>query len=380
MSKAGNNDVAMAPGLSSPLSESLSSHPSVLLVDVQSARLLSYEAVLSSLNVRCVRVRSGREALACLVKQPFAAIILDPKMPGMDGCELARMMREHPGLERTPIIFVTEGNLTEVNRLEGYEVGTIDYISIPVVPEILRGKMAILVELHQRRHELQMLNQALQEAHERLHTAHLRAMADARAQLQERLLLAKKAARLGIYDWDIQTGALQWDERTRELWGVKPGEPVSYDVFTAALHPDDREQVQATVDKSLAPNSDGQYSATFRVINLLDGVTRWIEAVGRVSCERGIAVRLVGTVQDITVRKRAEEILRAAGRRKDEFIAMLAHELRNPVAPIRNAAEVLAHLIPDEPKQQALVSMIQRQAGQLARVLDELLDATRLRE
>lgn len=380
MSEAGNNDVATAPGRSNPVSEPLPSRASVLLVDDQPARLLSYEAVLSGVNVRCVRALSGPEALERLIKQPFAAIVLDVNMPGMDGFELARMIREHPRLERIPIIFITAMSVTELDRLKGYEVGAIDYIALPVVPEILRSKVAILIELHQRRSELQMLNQALKEAHARLDKAHWRAMADARAQLQERLLLAKSAARLGIHDWDIRTGALQWDERTCELWGIKPGEAVTYDAFAAALHPDDRGQVQAAVDKSLEPHSDGQYSATYRVINRLDGVTRWIEAVGRVSFESGRAVRLVGTVRDITERKRAEETLRAADRRKGEFIAMLAHELRNPVAPIRNAAEVLAHLISDEPKQQALVSMIQRQADQLARVLDALLDVDRLRE
>jgi PAS domain S-box-containing protein len=271
-------------------------------------------------------------------------------------------------------------SVTELDRLKGYEVGAIDYIALPVVPEILRSKVAILVELYQRRSELQMLNRELKEAHERLDKTHWRAMADARAQLQERLLLAKSAARLGIHDWDIRTGVLQWDERTRELWGIKSGEPLTYDVFSAALHPDDREGVQTAVGKSLDPRSDGQYSATYRVINRLDGVTRWIEAVGRVSFEDGRAIRLVGTVRDVTERRRAVETLRAADRRKGEFIAMLAHELRNPIAPIRNAAEVLAHLIPNEPKQRALVSMIQRQAGQLARVLDELLDVDRLRE
>jgi PAS domain S-box-containing protein len=353
-----------------------SSHASILLVDDQPARLLSYEAVLASLNLHCVRALSGNEALERLLKQEFAVIVLDVSMPGMDGFELARLIREHPRLERTPIIFVTGVNVTDLDRLKGYEVGAIDYIPIPIVPEILRSKVAILVELHQRRSELQVLNEALQEARDQLDIDHARAMADARAQFQERLLLAKRAARLGVYDWDIRGSTLEWDERTRELWALEPDDPVSYQVFVNALHPDDRRDMERALQKSFDPDGDGHYSAAFRVIGK-DGVTRWVEAFGRVSFADRQAVRLIGTVQDVTDRKRAEEKVRAADQLKDEFIAMLAHELRNPIAPIRNAAEVLSHLLAGAEKPLGLVSMIKRQTTQLARLLDDLLDVAR---
>jgi signal transduction histidine kinase len=349
---------------------------SILLVDDQLARLLSYEAVLSSLDVHCVRALSGTEALERLLKQEFAVIVLDVNMPGMDGFEVARLIREHPRLERTPIIFVTGVNVTDLDRLKGYELGAIDYIPIPIIPEILRSKVAILVELHQRRSELQTLNQALQEARDQLGMDHAREMADAKAQFQERLLLAKKAARLGVYDWDIRADRLEWDERTRELWSLGPNDPVSFDIFSRALHPEDRTEMQRALDRALDATGDGHYSASFRVIGA-DGVTRWVEAVGRVYFEGERAVRLVGTVHDVTDRKRAEEKVRAADRLKDEFIAMLAHELRNPVAPIRNAAEVLCHLLAGDDKALALVSMIKRQTIQLARLLDDLLDVAR---
>jgi PAS domain S-box-containing protein len=352
------------------------SRASILLVDDQPARLLSYEAVLGTLNVHCVRALSGNEALERLLKQEFAVLVLDVNMPGMDGFELARLIREHPRLERTPIIFVTGVNVTDLDRLKGYEVGAIDYISIPIVPEILRSKVAILVELHQRRSELQVLNQALKEARDQLDMDHARAMADARAQFQERLLLAKRAARLGVYDWDIRGGTLEWDERTRQLWGIGPDDPVSYQLFINALHSDDRQEVERALQRSFDPDGDGHYSAAFRVLGK-DDVTRWIEAVGRVSFEARQAVRLIGTVHDVTDRKRAEEKVRAADRLKDEFIAMLAHELRNPVAPIRNAAEVLSHLLAGAERPLSLVSMIKRQTHQLTRLLDDLLDVAR---
>jgi PAS domain S-box-containing protein len=136
--------------------------PSVLLVDDQPARLLTYESLLSGVGVTCVRALSGEEALSRLLKQSFALILLDVSMPGMDGFETARMIREHPRFERTPIIFVTGVHVSELDSLRGYEVGAIDYISVPIVPEILRSKVALLVELYRRRKELEELNRTLE--------------------------------------------------------------------------------------------------------------------------------------------------------------------------------------------------------------------------
>jgi DNA-binding response OmpR family regulator len=135
--------------------------PGVLLVDDQPARLLACEAILTDLPVRCVRALSGEEALAQLLKQQFAVIVLDVSMPGMDGFETARLIRAHHRFQKTPILLVTGVHLTEIDRLKGYEVGAIDYLFLPFVPEILRSKIAILVELYQRRRELEELTQAL---------------------------------------------------------------------------------------------------------------------------------------------------------------------------------------------------------------------------
>ena len=105
-------------------------------------------------------------------------------MPEMDGFEVARLVREHPRLERTPIIFVTAVNVSELDRLKGYELGAIDYIAVPVVPEILRSKVAVLVELHQRRGQLQAVNAQLSTARAKLDAEHDRALAERDAQLQ----------------------------------------------------------------------------------------------------------------------------------------------------------------------------------------------------
>src|ERR1700760_5156529 len=102
------------------------------------------------------------------MRAEFAVVLLDVSMPGMDGFEAARLIHQHPRFEKTPIIFVTGVHMSELDRLKGYKVGAVDYVSIPVVPEILRSKVAVLVELYCKRRELQRLNASLAEANEAL--------------------------------------------------------------------------------------------------------------------------------------------------------------------------------------------------------------------
>jgi PAS domain S-box-containing protein len=132
---------------------------------------------------------------------------------------------------------------------------------------------------------------------------------------EARLEIATKAAHLGIYDFDVRTGTVRWDSRVHELWAVGPEMPITYDVFMSGVHPDDRIYTQAILDAVLDPASTGEFSAEHRVIGLGDGVERWIAATGRVFFEQDQPVRLIGTVQDITERKRTEEALRESERR-----------------------------------------------------------------
>ncbi|MGH7595820.1 MAG: ATP-binding response regulator [bacterium] len=133
----------------------------ILLVDDQPGKLLSYEAVLTDLGENLVSARSGREALQCLLKQEFALILLDVIMPEIDGFEAASLIRQHPRLKQTPIIFVTALSASDMDRLKGYELGAVDFVFAPIVPEILRAKAAVFVELYRKRQELQSLNRAL---------------------------------------------------------------------------------------------------------------------------------------------------------------------------------------------------------------------------
>ena len=119
----------------------------ILLVDDQPARLLTYQSILSDLGQNLVFAHSGTEALDKLMRDEFAVVLLDVSMPEMDGFEAAELIHAHPRFEKTPIIFVTGIHVSELDRLRGYKAGAVDYVAIPVVPEILRSKVAVLVEL-----------------------------------------------------------------------------------------------------------------------------------------------------------------------------------------------------------------------------------------
>jgi two-component sensor histidine kinase/CheY-like chemotaxis protein len=134
----------------------------ILVVDDQPSQLLSHEAILRELGERLVTARSGREALQRLMDEDFAVILLDVNMPDMDGFETASLIHQHPRFEKTPIVFVTGAQPTTLDRLKGYRVGAVDYVEVPVVPEILRSKVAVFVDLNRQRRDLQRLNDALQ--------------------------------------------------------------------------------------------------------------------------------------------------------------------------------------------------------------------------
>jgi PleD family two-component response regulator len=134
----------------------------ILLVDDQPAKLLSYETILSGLGENLVKAASAREALEQLLKQDIAVILVDVCMPDLDGFQLAAMIREHPRFQRTAIIFISAIHLTEVDRLRAYEMGAVDYVPVPVIPEVLRAKVRIFAELYRKTRQLEQLNAELE--------------------------------------------------------------------------------------------------------------------------------------------------------------------------------------------------------------------------
>src|SRR5438874_7307973 len=134
----------------------------ILMVDDQPSKLLSYEVMLGELGENLVKASSGREALELLLKMDFAVVLMDVSMPELDGFELAEMIRQHPRFQKTAIIFISAVHLTDVDRLKGYERGAVDYISVPVIPELLRAKVSVFAELHRKARQLETLNRQLE--------------------------------------------------------------------------------------------------------------------------------------------------------------------------------------------------------------------------
>ncbi len=142
----------------------------ILVVDDQPAKLLTYQAMLDELDENLIKTTSGKEALSVLLETEVAVVLLDVSMPEIDGFELAQMIRQHPRFENTAIIFVSAVNLTDLDRLKGYTLGAVDYISVPVVPQLLRSKVSVFVELHRKAKQMEELNTQLRQMSSRLMT------------------------------------------------------------------------------------------------------------------------------------------------------------------------------------------------------------------
>jgi len=140
----------------------------ILMVDDQPAKLLTYEVMLAELNENLIKVTSGKEALECLLKNDVAVVLLDVSMPDLDGFELADLIRQHPRFQKTAIIFISAVHFTDLDRVKGYQRGAVDYLSVPVVPELLRAKVSVFAELHRKTHQLETLNAELQRLSGRL--------------------------------------------------------------------------------------------------------------------------------------------------------------------------------------------------------------------
>jgi len=130
----------------------------ILMVDDQPGKLLTYEAMLSELGENLIKAHSGMEALEHLLKTDIALVLMDVSMPGMDGFETAQMIHAHPRFQNIPIVFVSGIHVTDLDRLKGYQHGAVDYVSVPVVPELLRAKVRVFAELHRKTQQLEILN------------------------------------------------------------------------------------------------------------------------------------------------------------------------------------------------------------------------------
>jgi nitrogen fixation negative regulator NifL len=215
------------------------------------------------------------------------------------------------------------------------------------------------------------------------------AIADLEAS-ENRLQLAKSAAGLAIFDRDIVSGKYTWDQRAREFWGVPPNEPVTFATFMNGLHPDDRPATRAALERALRPDSGGQYSAEYRVINRIDGSVRHIAANGQVFFQNDRAIRLVGTMKDITAKKKLEKELLERRSEMEQLVhqqvaaqtaAAIAHELNQPLVSVSAYSEAALRMLrsgvknPD--KLQRALEGAMEQSQRAGHTLHELLDFLR---
>src|SRR5271156_2401995 len=135
----------------------------ILMEDDQPGKLITYEAILNELGENLIKARSGKEALDHLLRTDIAVVLMDVSMPELDGFELADMIRQHPRFQKIAIIFISAVHLTDLDRLNAYQRGAVDYISVPVVPELLRAKVRVFADLHRKTRELELLNCELEQ-------------------------------------------------------------------------------------------------------------------------------------------------------------------------------------------------------------------------
>lgn len=196
----------------------------------------------------------------------------------------------------------------------------------------------------------------------------------AKQESEERLRDGLDAAKMVVWDWDLASGHLEYSDNTSSVLGIKPETMGSVGQY---IHPDDRELTRQAHERALA--GEGAYQITIRFIRPDTGQQIWVDSRGRVRCDiRGNPTGIRGVTVDVTERYEAEIELREASRRKDEFLAMLAHELRNPLAPISTAAEMLRLIAHGDPKVMRASEVIGRQVKHMTTLVDDLLDASRV--
>src|ERR1700758_3384742 len=277
----------------------------ILLVDDQPAKLLAYEVILKELGENLIAATSGREALEILLRNDIAVILVDVCMPELDGFELAAMIREHPRFEQTAMIFISAIQVSDLDRLRGYEMGAVDYVPVPVVPEVLRAKIRVFAELYRKTRQLERLNIELEDR-VRARTAELEKSTARLLESEQRRSMAIAAGKMGSWDWDWLNGDWMWDEGQYRIFGVDPDSfKVTSANIQALLHPGDVDELR----KLIAEFARGvrTYEAEFR-INRPDGEQRC--GVGTAAAtidKRGRVIRVSGVTVDITERKRAEE-------------------------------------------------------------------------
>jgi PAS domain S-box-containing protein len=303
----------------------------ILMVDDQQGKLLSYEAILAELGENLIKATSAKEALEKLLKNDVAVVLMDVSMPEIDGFELAEIIRQHPRFQKTAIIFVSAVHLTDLDRLKGYQHGAVDYLSVPIVPEVLRAKVKVFAELHRRKLQLERLNNELEER-----------VADRTLELEQKALalqqlnsdLAQKNQEL---DAIVHTapdiifsrqpdGARDYiSSRFYEYTGAPPGSAVGLG-WLEYVHPEDKER---TLSHWMRCVQSGEgYESEYRLRGA-ERQYRWFRARALpLRDSQGSIVKWYGTCSDIHDSKLLEQSIRDSAIELEHMVDVRTAELR----------------------------------------------------
>ncbi|HWW86625.1 MAG TPA: ATP-binding protein [Vicinamibacterales bacterium] len=383
-----------------------SEKPKILIVDDQPRNLDVLEAMLGDMDCTLVRATSADEALLSLVRNDFAALVLDIKMPGMSGIELATLIKQRKRSQHVPILFLTAHSVNDEDVLKGYGVGAVDYLSKPINSDILRSKVGVFVELFRKTRDLGALNAVLQgeiaerenaqaalelanqdlELRVRERTGALNRAHQGVRENEERLRMALEVAQIAAWEWHLGSDQMQWSTDPEILFAFPKGSFGPELRIFRTVHPQDRPRVEEATVTAL---KTGTYEAQYRAVRP-DGTVVWIKERGRVFPDAD-GDRMVGISRDVTAEREAaqerERLLRSEraardeaenqSRLKDEFLATLSHELRTPMNAILGWLSILESGKPIREIHSAL-AVITRNAQLQAKLIDDLLDMNRL--
>ncbi|HXJ85881.1 MAG TPA: PAS domain-containing protein [Candidatus Binatia bacterium] len=289
------------------------SRVNVLMVDDQPGKLLTYEAILSDLGENLIKATSAKDALEKLLKTDVAVVLMDVSMPEIDGFELAEIIRQHPRFQKTAIIFISAVHLTDLDRLKGYQHGAVDYLSVPVVPEVLRAKVRVFTELHRKNQQLEKLNSQLeQRVAERTYELQQKAAALHRlnrelAQRNQELDAIVQTAPDIIFSRNPDGSRDYISSRFYEYTGAAPDSAVGFG-WLDYVHPDDKEQSHDSWMHSV--QSGEVYDCVYRMRGA-DLQYRWFRARAVPLRDiHGTIVKWYGTCSDIHDSKMLEQSIR----------------------------------------------------------------------
>jgi two-component system, NtrC family, sensor kinase len=303
-----------------------SSKVNILMVDDQPSKLISYEAILTELGENLIRASSADEALKILLKIDVAVVLMDVSMPEVDGFALADFIRQHPRFQKTAIIFISGVHLADSDKIKGYRSGAVDYIPVPIVPELLRAKVSIFVELHRKTRLLEALNSNL----ERLVEERTEALRQSEAQYRTKADLLELASE-AIIVRDLKDGAIRfWNTGAENVYGWSREEVIGRDIheLLCTVFPVSRQDTEETAKNT--------HRWEGNLLQMTKDQRQVTVACRKTLNREGDAILEVN--RDITVQLRAEEALRNAEKlaAMGRVAGIIAHEINNPLTGIVN--------------------------------------------